>query len=295
MQHAHAECTDTFFLSLKISSKSKCEAQHQITVGSGIVSPSVTSLFAENPAGLFYNRQLKVHLSSTKLNDGHYDSWRHSVAVVTGNGTIGGGLGANRYNVGLPDSENLTMVTYGSSFILKPLNIALGVAGFTVFENPLSVIGANDATAPNVTAGAIFNPEGSFRLGVNVFDAFDDFRTYGFGLSSFLSKKIAVSIDVTASPASVLEVDASTGFGTLNTKYVWVAKPGIGVSFDSLQLSATYGTRLSAGAPLASLLEDWNRTGLSLGVALAPFEPFRILAYYNRLELYYVGVTISTN
>src|SRR5262245_32471824 len=78
------DCPDQYFLSIKIKSKSKCEAQHNITVGSGVVSPSVNAIFGENPAGLFYNQSLKLHFSAAKLSDSDYDPWRYNVTVVTG-------------------------------------------------------------------------------------------------------------------------------------------------------------------------------------------------------------------
>ncbi len=283
------DCPDQYFLSLKIKSASKCEAQHNITVGSGIVSPSTISVFGENPAGLFYNQQLKVHLSASKLSDDFYDPWRYNVTVVTGDGDKGAGFGAYRYQFGdsaTGYSYESTVLAYGAGIEIPALNMGIGISGFTVLEGITSLLGSADLSTFNPTIGILFNPKGVFRVGATVFDVFDEYRTVGFGMATFLGPIFSTALDVTASPSNF-----SNGFS--DAEYTWVAKFGLGIALEAFQATLTYGDQFTEGNVLPALVESWNREGFSVGLAFAAGEKLKFNFYYNRLELYYFGLTVG--
>ncbi|MGE0616831.1 MAG: hypothetical protein AB7P04_14460, partial [Bacteriovoracia bacterium] len=228
------DCPDTFFLSLRVKSKGNCEAQHQITVGAGVSSPSVGAIFAENPTGLIYNRELKFHISAAKTDGSAYTPWRYNFQIVTGNGDVGGGIGTFRYTSTTAASA-VDLIAYGAGVKLKFANLGIGVSGFSTIQDALNLIGANDFQNVNANLGMIYNPEGNIRIAGTIFDFLDQYPVYAAGIAAFPGGNTALNLDF-----GYQTVSDSTGDASAYRKSL-VIKPAIGVATAGFQFTASYG------------------------------------------------------
>ncbi len=214
-----------------------------------------------------------------------------NATIVTGDGEKGAGIGAFNYQFadayGTGGGTN-TILAYGAAAELSALNLGIGVSGFTAVDLLTSIVGQSDENPFNPTVGIIFNPKGVVRVAATAYDVLDDYRTVGAGIASFVGSSFSAALDFTMSTSGTYDPA-----GNYVLDEVWLAKFGLGYASDSFQLSMTYGAQLTAGTPVPTIVESWNRDGVSLGLAMAVSDKIKFNAYYNRLELYYFGLTVG--
>ncbi len=262
------ECADQYYLSLKIKSTSKCESSHAMTTGSGVVSPSTLATIAENPAGLAYNRQIKVNGSINVQNS--TSQLQTSFQSAGGNGTMGMGASAHRY---LDSSSNSSGSIYsvGLGSFLKSVSSALGGSLRLGMDSAWKNQTVYPEMKSNYTIGTLLNANSNKRIGVTAHDVGQANELYSFGVSTSLGQ------------SSFLAVDNSV---KLRSSAAMI-KPAIGFNSGSAQFSLGYNF------PINSNLNAWTQSPWTFGLAIWSGELAKLVMYFNRVELFYLGLTMS--
>ena len=277
---ASGDCPpDSYFLSLKI--ESKCESQHHLSLGAGVSSPSVVSTFTENPAGFIYNQKIKAHASVSKSTASSSSPWRYSVMGLGGNGSIGGGAGVHRYRdtrkyrARTGSTVGTNVFSFGFAKALDFLNTAIGYSGSKALQSVATAVARRDSSFLSSNLGVLIAPKNKVRAGFTAFNAFSSIKSYGFGLSSNSIDNLAVAVD---------------GIFSQYFKPA-VVKASLGTTFSNFEVSLGYG--LSTQSPGDANPSVSVPTGFSAGVGVWFGSSLRLLATYNQIEAYYLGLTVS--
>ncbi len=261
------ECADQYYLSLKIKSKSKCESHHMLSNGSGVVSPSTLATIGENPAGLAYNRQFKINASAREQSRG--SQWEGSFASAGGNGIFGLGASLHQYSNSLNNASS-QLYSIGAGNFLSKLKSSIGGS----FRFNMNDRWRNTTVYPEMkskyTVGSLINSTGNQRLGVVGHDIGTDDEFYSAGVSTDLNRSLFFVVDASA------KSQFQKG----------VIKPALNFNWGNAQLS------LGWNQPIASPLSDWTQSHFTFGLGIWE-DDVKIVIYFNRVELYYIGLTVS--
>jgi hypothetical protein len=246
-----------FLLAFLLSSTawaSDIDSARIMSVGSGIASPSKTSALLENPAGLSINERTRI-MGLVRSDDNSFNPLGFGGGIFAGNGQVGAAGDIERI------SDSSTMLNLGLGFEVPSTDFSLGVD----LHHELQGGGGGW----NVDLGAIFNEKGKWRIGAEVFDAFDG--GYGAGIATNLSPDVTFATD-----ASV-----DKNFNGLT------AKPGIGVDLHSFQLTYGYGWHIDKKS--TSHIFEGHAAGL--GIRLT--DSAHLQGYYNQMAKYFIGLVFK--
>lgn len=270
------DCPQQYFLSVKVEGLSSCERQHLLSLGAGFATPSISTTFGENPAGLIYNRSLNL-LASVVQTDSNNSSRHTDIATTLGNGKLGGGVfyqdredavGTTVVNQGV----RTKILSLGTAALVKSAESAIGIRYNKIVGQRWFGSVTNPLPSGTLDIGWIANAKGNFRAGFNIFDVFSGNRVYGAGIATFFGSNGAFALD------GSVKQDGSGG----------VIRPALGWAYSVFQFGLGYGTNVSGDGQRA-----WIPTGtnLSLGVMLG--KTFQIVYHSRRIEHQYLGISIK--
>ena len=234
-----------FLLFFSASTFGQTSIQDEIRVGDGIAAPHSSLGVLHNPAGL-------VHLDGPGASVFYYNEF---ASPLNTNGHIGFmGEWGNR-DIGFSAAYIYAMaryfsgaMTFGGAAHLRPLATAFGLSAlYRSADGDFSLM-----------AGALINPEGGFRVGLNV----------PISLSSSSVPAFGVGFAIVASQHFGFILD--TSFGTRLNSYG--AKPGIQLTFGQFTGSFAWGYTggRGGGAQAATLI----RNGITVDFAFRAFKYF---------------------
>jgi hypothetical protein len=233
---------------------SEVDTARALSLAGGIASPSRTSALLQNPAGLTLNERTRI-LGTLNSDNDNFDPLSYGGGVFLGNGTVGGGAEIQRIDSARTDLD------LGVGFMVS--DISLGVH----LNHDLSASGAGWRT----DLGAIFNTKGKWRIGAEIFNAFDGVSGFGAGLATNLSSDVTFA------------VDASTNQDVKGL----VVKPAIGVDLKVVQFTYGYGIHVDKNA--TSFIPEGHALGLGFKLSQSAY----LTGYYNQLNKYWLGVTFD--
>ena len=244
-------------------SASAAPQQHSLAVGAGVSSPSSTDAFADNPAGLMYNRQVRLMGAASSENK-QFNPFNGTARLLYGNGMMGLGLGTHSYKEGTEDRYSLD---YGLGVYADSLKSSLGVSVSSRMTKTPSVPGKNH----EVNVGMVTNPMGSARIGAGLISVIRGVDYITGGLSADLSSGVSWS------------VDGSTNRHLTGTTVL----PALAFRISDMEFSIGYGYRVDKKAA------TYLRSGLNTGINLILGPNIEIQAAYNHHSKYYAALVAN--
>ena len=248
------DCIENYNVIGRLDNK-KCEPRAPISGGSGIVSPSNLAAIGENPVGYAFNQSFKFHASLLK------PAWGSKTTL--GLAMAGGG---NNLGAGMSIQDGLTSM--GAAALSRKAGV-----GFSF--RPSSSSRYVDSRYPVMrsrnTIGTLLNPKGRASIGFIIHDIFQSDGMYGVGISTKLSSKVSFILDNTYRPGS------RDG----------LIKPGFGFQFRQFMFS------FAGNIPIYSARADWSHDIVTAALSFWSSEHYKFVAYYNRNEVYYAGLTVN--
>lgn len=243
-------------------------ADHMISVGGGIASPSKTSALGENPAGLVYNTDQRV-LGALGATNSSLNPLGVGGSFFAGNGSVGGGIGLQTFTGQGNSAGNITLLNYGLAAEIESLNVAFGAMGTYTLNQTGITTGTGSGGAWNANLGMLYNPKGTVRVGGTLFQVVGGVGAVGAGIAADANPWATFVLDGAYDPQS----KGST------------LKPGLGIHMDDFQLSYGYGINIQGS-------DGWIRQGSSVGLGIQLSQTVHLQGYYNQLALYYLGLSV---
>jgi hypothetical protein len=252
-------------------SRGRRERPYTLSVGSGVAAPSETAFFGENPSGLIYNRGASV-LGYVAAGPQHPELISNGLSFIAGNGWAAASLGVQSYTNTSDSNGNIISFNFGASAYSRFLNTAFGLNGMYRFGNE-STHGVSPGNTPTWTAniGALYNPFGQFRVGLNVYDLSKGVSAVALGMAADINRFASLTLE-----------------GSTNNRGQGLTlKPGIGVRAAHVHIAYSYGMQVDHSAT------SGITAGNTLGLGYEFNQSFRLDAYYNHVVPYFLGATVS--
>ncbi len=257
------------FLFSPLVSQAQDAIHHNLSLAGGIAHPGRALAISQNPAGLIYNRETKVHVSLAQAQEG--DGYGYGGGAFTGSDTVGGGAFIRSYNTEPASAAKIRLLDLGIGAIFSSLDSALGIGVSKNMSMTEPMDSSNSCGQWCLTLGMITSPSSGSRIGLNVVQASDSSFLIGAGWASDYSQNLVAVLDAQMDPQQ----------STI------IAKPGLGIFIQEMQLTASYGVKATGGEGHLLLRKGW-----SLGLSVEPFRDMVFEAYINQFTHFYLGMTM---
>jgi hypothetical protein len=243
--------------------------RHNLSIAGGIAHPSQALAASQNPAGMIYSRDTKVHFSVEQGRD--QGPVGLGGGILMGTEKVGGAAFLRDYNTDPGSVSRIYLFNAALGVQFDPLNTAIGIGASKTLGRRDPMDTTNSCNNWCIDIGAIYNPVGAFRVAGNVIQLSDSNYLLGGGIASDLSGELTGVID------AQLNSEKST----------MIVKPGLGIFVNGLQLTGAYGFRLW-GTQEAGMRQGWC-AGLSSNL----FENMLFEVYLNQFTYYYISATLK--
>ena len=246
------------------------EQTYSLSVAGAVASPSSTAFFGENPAGLIYTQSgvAQGYLATSK---DHPELLSNGLSFIAGNGWASAMIGAQSFANATDAGGSITNFNFGAAMYSDLINFAMGLNGSYRFEKHENAIDPSLAPTWSADLGLLFNPYGTIRAGLTLYELSKGVTGFGFGLSTHVNNY------------SILAIDLSTD----NHGRGLTIKPGLGVRAGSLNLTYAYGMQVDKTAVAGITVGNT----LGLGYEFSP--TFKLIGYYNHFATYFLAAEIN--